>query len=170
MARRSNCSSGVPIDVYWHALREGDEDAHIEVMVEALLTALQGDHRLRNPYADIHNKARFRHTLKKAAQGEAEPVDEVKSVRGGRDTLFELRWNGVDVAEQVDGKPQFKRVGARLIHAEPMELSMSMVGLLAHEKPYTDDGLAIQDQFLDQAEQVYNAGVGNLWGITLRNR
>lgn len=156
--------------MYWHALNEGDDDAHIEAMVEALLAALQGEHRLHSPFADAHKKSSFRRVLKKAARGEAKPVDEVKSVRGGRDTLFELCWNDIDVAEQVDGKQQFKRVGARLIHAEPMNLSMGMVGLLAHEKPYGDDSRTVQDQFLDQAERIYNAGVGNLWGITPRNR
>lgn len=170
MMKASNCSSGVSVDVYWRYLADEGQDAHIDAMVEALFGALQSEERRWSPPAQAHTKALFRRLLNKAGRGEIVPVDEVKSLRGGRDSLFELRWNNIDVLEISDQRRKYLKTGARLIHAEPIEVSVGMVGLIAHEKSYVGSSAAIQERFITEAEQIYNQGIKDLWGIALRKR
>lgn len=167
--RTSNCSSGVAVDLYWRYCTAESQDEHIDAMVAALFGVLCGEHRRWSPPAAAHTKARFRWLINKAARGEVVPVDEVKPIRGGLESLFELRWNNIDVLEVKGEQRTYLRTGVRLIHAEPMEISVGMVGLLAHEKPYIEEGKEIQRDFIAKAEVIYNKGVGNLWGITQRN-
>lgn len=166
--KASNCSSGVFVDLYWRYLEAEDQKTHLDAMVAELFLALQGVRRRWSPAAEAHTKALFRRLLEKAARGDVVPVDEVKSLRGGRDSLFELRWNDIDVFEIEGERRTYLRTGVRLIHAEPIEVRLGAVGLLAHEKPYIDGAAAIQDFYIAKAEGIYNEGIADLWGITLR--
>jgi len=164
--RTSNCSLGVLVDFYWHACpRTAD---HMEAALSALWAALQRPERRWNPWTSSMIKAELRDRLRVAAQGGLKPVDEVKRIGEG-DVLFEIRWLDLAVTD-VDGKGDLLHhaTGLRLLHAEPLALSVCAVGLHAHEKPHSQDASVVreaQDREIDVALDRYHAGVGSLWNL-----
>jgi len=165
----SNCSLGVAVDFYWHTCT--DPDGHIDAAVEALVAAVSGPTRRWNPWTMGTIRSEFRGVLLRAAAGDLRPVDEVKEVGDGRVRLFEIRWLEIGVTDEVErGVMRHSNVGVRLIHAEPIELSVCAVALHAHEKlVYPGDDRrthAAQDEEIDIALNLYREGEGNLWGFT----
>lgn len=136
-------------------------------MVGALFEVVSGQSRVWNMFSEASVRGEFANRLLKAAKGGLQPVDEIKSLRGGRDHLFEIRWPYLNVTEHVGGEVRHVITGARLIHAEPESLSVAMVGLHAHEKSKSERG-PDQDHEIDHAERIYYGGVGDLWGLKLR--
>lgn len=175
----SNCSTGSSVDFYWHASSSPDQDDHIEAAVEALWQAIQrpGERGWRLETKAMA-RAEFRGLLREAAQGELEPVDQVKELGDEHPVLFEIRWQTIDVVEL--GPPlSFKTILVRLIHIEPDELGLAFVGLHAHEKLVIKDrgsdeanGRATkdaQDAEIAKALVVYGNGFSNLWGQVRRS-
>lgn len=166
-AQRSNCCKGLPVDIYWRYCPAEEDEGHIVAIVQALFDAIAGADRVWNPFSGAIVRAEFTNRLRKAAQGDLVPVDHLKSLRGGRDNLFEIRWLDINVTERSGGRIRHVTTGARLIHAEPLKVSVGMVGLLAHEKgPGT--AASAQDERIDQAEVVFHGGYDDTWSISLR--
>jgi hypothetical protein len=166
-SRTSNCSIGVRVDFYWHDCR--DPGGHVEAAVAALWEAVDAPERRWNPFRRAMVLAEFRGRLKLAQAGELKPIDHVKEIGEG-DVLFEIRWPHVGVS-QVNGAGEVEHVDieVRLLHAEPVELSVCAVGLHAHEKAIfpgdrrrTRDA---QDAEIAVAIQRYHSGVATQWGV-----
>lgn len=166
-AATSYCTYQARVDIYWRHLADPAERAHIEAIVASLIAALSGPTRRWSPHNIAMVKAEFRKRLEKAARGQLHPVDELKSLRSGRGSLYEIRWNHINVVDDDNGKHVHSKTNARLIHAEPNELGIAMLGLVAHEKrpgsPKQD-----QDDRIDEAERIFNAGLSTVWGVTKR--
>ena len=168
----SNCAVGVDVDFYWAGCPSEFLEDHIEQAKDALFAAL-GERRqlLWNPHAEAMVKAEIKDRLRQAARGQLKPVDEVKSLRGGRDHLFEIRWQGIAITERLeDGTHRHVKTNLRLIFAEPPELSVAAVGLVAVEKPEGEEGKALQDAAINEAERRYHAGLPRRWGLNLRRQ
>lgn len=155
------------MDFYWHDCP--DPQRHIEAAVDALWAAMQGPARRWNPWTERMVKAEFRDRLNVAAAGCLKPVDEVREIGEGR-VLFEIRWLEIPVTDVDEGGTvRHSTTQARLLHAEPVELSVCAVGLHAHEKTvFPDAGLtrAAQEAEIAVALTRYHQGIGHLWGIT----
>lgn len=167
-AERSYCTYQPYVDVYWRYCTGSDQDAHINAIVDALLEALSGPDRRWNPHAERLVRSEFRKRIVAASKGQLEPVDEIKSLRGGRDSLFEILWKDINVAEVRGDGLAYVKTDARLIHVEPRCFSIAMVGLVAHEKPHADGSKEIQDECIDQAERIYHGGFAETWGVVER--
>ena len=156
----------MPVDLYWHACVEPED--HVAAATAAVFRALGRPGRRWNPFAERMVLAEIRGRLRAAARGELRPVDQVKPI-GERDALFEIRWLDIPVTEVApDGSSRHSTTGARLLHAEPLALSVCAVGLHAHEKPHGQDDAtarARQDAEIRVALDRYHAGVGTLWGL-----
>ena len=160
------------MDVYWRYCPAEDQAAHVEEIVGALFAALSSPARRWNPWTRQAVRAELRDRVEQASIGALAPVDHVKELRGGRVGLYEIRWPHINVTEAVDsGGVQHKVTGARLIHAEPYdELGIALLGLVAHEKPNQEDAKEVQDEAIDRAEQMFNEGHPQQWGVSRRTR
>ena len=170
-SRNSNCSARVPVTYYWWASSSDSQSEHVAATVDALFKAVSGPGRRWNPWASTLVRTEFRRRIEKATAGALEPVDEVKALGDGRTSLFEIRWSDVAVATVTDdGEVRHDRVEVRLIHAEPVELGLSAIGLHAHEKtiyPGDNDAThAAQNEQIGLATEIYHRGVAP----TLRDR
>lgn len=166
----SYCSYQARVDVYWRFCAAQPEADHIEEIVDKLFAALSGSGRQWTPWSAATVKAQFRERILRAARGGLNPVDEVKALRGGHQRLFEIRWQDIAVrSRDRNDRPVFDTTNARLIHAEPDELGIAMLGLVAHEKPNTAEGAAEQRRHIEQAETLYQANQPNLWGVQRRS-
>ena len=159
---RSNCSTGLPVDVFWHACPDlGSLDGHIDALVRALVNVLKEPACRRwNPYAETMAQREFRHRLVAASRGDLIPVDHVKSVQHPMAAeMFEIRWQHVNVTEVVDGKTRHRQAQVRLLHAEPARLGLVALGLHAHEKRVVRGDAratrAAQDREIETAIGVY---------------
>lgn len=166
--RPSNCSAGVEVDFYWYDCVV--PDGHVDAAVDALWAAVNvTPGRLWNPWTAAMAKKEFRRRLLKAQAGELAPIAEVKVLGTGGEVLFEIAWKGLTVMERTAGGDVPRSLEVRLIHAEPIELSVCAVGLHAHEKRvYPDDPKRThddQDAEIDVALVRYNQGIGHLWGV-----
>lgn len=168
-AAGSYCTYQARVDIYWRHLADPDERAHIEAIVSSLMTALRTPTRRWNPYLVKMIEAEFRQRIERASRGQLHPVDELKSLRSGRDSLYEIRWNHINVVDDDDGngKRVHSKTNARLIHAEPNALGIAMLGLVAHEKR-PGSSKHDQDDQIDEAERIFNAGLPTVWGVTKR--
>lgn len=170
--RRSDCSSGLPVDFYWHDCRDGD--GHLAAAVDALMSAvLRRPERVRNRYWESEARAGFRRKLEKASRGDLDPIDEVDNIDLSPDgTMFEIRWTGFTAVES-DGRGRQRQVEAevRLLHVEPQDLSYVAVGLHAHEKIVDPRGnrwtRLRQDEDIRIALGLYRDGFGSRWGLDL---
>jgi|GEM_PF-1041366 len=136
--RPSNCSSALPVDLYWHARPDEDRlSEHVDAMTDALMDVVTAPAERRwNPYNETMARREFRHRLVEASRGALAPVDHVKSIEHPLAAeMFEVRWQNVRVTEaQADGRVRHRDVQVRLLHAEPQALGVVAVGLHAHEK------------------------------------
>lgn len=171
---KSNACRGLEVDFYWYHGGGGTAADHIALAVDALMAAIKAPScRLWNPYNERLTRAMFRKRLEKAAQGRLRPPYELKSLRGG-DTLFEIRWNDVNIHERPTGGPErHTSVEVRLIHAQPYDdLGLCILGLHAHEKVIVEDDeeatKALQDDQIDIAAQRFLSGRNDCWGVTRR--
>ena len=125
-----------------------------------------------NPYLDKINRAHFKKRLERAAKGKLYPPEELKSLRGD-DVLFEIRWAGGEISVN-----EVNRIGipveVRLIHAQPEELGLCILGLHAHEKVIIEgDRVATnarQDAEIDFAESRLISGYSTNWGVERRTQ
>lgn len=164
------CTYQARVDIYWRYLPAADERAHVDAIVTSLMTALDSPTRRWNPYNSAMVKAEFRKRLERASRGQLQPVDELKSLRGGRGFLYEIRWNDINVVDVYsDQKQVHSKTNARLIHAEPNELGIAMLGLVVHEKR-RGGTKRDQDDAIDEAERIFNAGLPTVWGVTKRSQ
>jgi hypothetical protein len=141
----------------------------MEAVLQALWDAVQKPGRRWNPWNSSIVKAEFKNRMGLAVKGQLVPMDHIKSLGDGKANLFEIRWADITVTEgDEQGGVSFASIGVRLIHAEPVRISIGAVGLHAHEKHVgstdrqTHDA---QDGQIACAERRYYAGVGELWGI-----
>ncbi|WP_425955320.1 hypothetical protein [Xylanimonas sp. McL0601] len=172
-ARNSICSSGVRIDFYWWSCADEDVKSHLDDALAALWRAVDGPNRRWTPWSQSMVRSQFKKRLEKAIRGQLVPVDEIKPLRDGRASLFEIRWTDIGVSEVgTGGELVFRDVHVRLIHTEPDGFGLGVVGLHAHEKAIDPDDptwtRAEQDAEVDTAERCYFAGVGTNWGLVLR--
>ncbi|GAA1490490.1 hypothetical protein [Brachybacterium sacelli] len=171
---RSNVCLGVQVNFHWVDNPSEDESDHISQAVEALIAAISiPGVRLWSPQNTALVKAGFKKRIEKAARGELEPPEELKPLGNGRLPLYEIRWSAIHVRERPeDGSPErFFDVEVRLIHGEPHELSLSFIGLHAHEKQYwgTDDEIKrAQDVEIDTAASIYVEAAPRHWGVKRR--
>jgi len=172
---KSNACLRLPVDFYWYGGGDGTQEQHIALAVEALMAALKKRHRCRNPFNERFTQAEFRKRLEKAACGDLQPPEEIKSLRAG-DILFEIRWAGIPVHERPPTGPErYTTAEVRLIHAQPYdELGLCVLGLHAHEKAIIDgDAQAtkrLQDYQIDLAEQLFSSGRSTCWGVRRRSQ
>lgn len=170
--RRSDCSSGLPVNFYWHTCRR--DDGHIAAAVEELMAAvLRRAGRVRNRYWESDARAGFRRKLEKARRGELDPIDEVDNIDLSPDgTMFEIRWTGFKVVE-TNGRGRERQVEAevRLLHVEPHDIPFAAIGLHAHEKIIDPRGKRWtrlgQDAEIRTALAVYRDGFASRWGLGL---
>lgn len=137
----SNCSLGLPVDVYWHERPDvRSVEVHLDLITDALMAVLKAPAGRRwNPYNEPMVRSEFRHRLAAAARGRLVPVDHVKSIEHPLAAdLFEIRWQGITVSEVVDGQVRHRDVQVRLLHAEPLRLGVIALALHAHEKTIVD--------------------------------
>lgn len=167
--RESNCSKGVPVEFYWRDTLSVDENDHVSAAVDAVFDALSSSATRRwNPWARGRVRGEIRDLIDAARAGEAVPIEHVKSLRGGRDDMFELRFQDINVTDDIDGKPVHSVTNARLNHVEPLVIRMGFLGINAFEKPQNDTGKTIQDGYIDRAEQYFHATTSQRWGVNLR--
>jgi len=167
---RSLCCLGVPIDFYWAYEPSHDPADHLQRAVDALMEAIAGDGRVWSTYKQTLDRRTFEKRLDKACRGELRQPEDTKALRGGLRNLHEIRWTGFDVANQnPDGTITYTQTDVRLITTQPEELTLGVVGLLAHEKPHTRQAKRIQNRAIDAAERCYDAGHSILWGLTPRS-
>lgn len=167
MPNDSHCSCGGSVAIYWRYCTAADQAAHIEEMVDRLMDTLKVGNRVWNPWSEPAVAAKFRDRLRRAAAGRLRPVDEVKPLRGGR-RLFEIRWQDIAVTEVHDGQASHHTTNARLIHAEPAELGVALLGLVVHEKPQTVESKVEQDAHIDAAQNILVRAESSLWGVEPR--
>ena len=173
--RSSNCTLDVDVDFYWHVTASSAEVDQIEQAVDALWDAIRRPGQRRwSPYASAHVRSEFRDRLVVAASGGLRPHDEVKPVGNEQAALFEIRWVDIDVIDLDERMEpvEYRTVGARLYHSEPLVLSVAAVGLHAHEKVIVDgddrETHRLQDLEIAVAEVLYFQGIGSRWGIPRR--
>lgn len=171
---RSNACSGLRVAFYWVDNPSTDEDDHLDQAVDTLFEAIrQPGLRLWTPWNTPLLKAEFRNRLRKASRGELEPPEELKPVGDGRLPIYEIRWSELGVRERPgDGDPdRFKQIEVRLLHGEPLELSLALLGLHAHEK-YTDgtdrENKRAQDAEIERAKAIYLEAAPRSWGVVRR--
>lgn len=149
--RSSVCSSRLPVNLYWHELEEADQESHRRALEDHLFEALDGRGRLWNPFSEAHLRGQIRARLNEAAAGLLEPPDRVKGLRPPNESLYEIRWQGLNVVNRVGDEVEYGKTNLRLLFAEPKGLPHSAVGLVAFEKPLSRDGKAIQDEAIATA-------------------
>lgn len=171
---RSNACSGLRVAFYWVDNPSTDEDDHLDQAVDTLFEAIRhAGVRLWTPWNTPLLKAEFRNRLKKASRGELEPPDELKPVGDGRPSIYEIRWSEIEVHERPDGDGphRFKKIEVRLLHGEPLELSLALLGLHAHEKRTdgTDEEIKrAQDAEIERAKAIYLEAAPRSWGVVRR--
>lgn len=167
----SFCTYQASVDVYWRYCAGETQSDHIEAIVDALFAALCGPNRRWSPWNRPLVRAELRDRIEQAAMGQLVPVDHVKSLRGGRTGMFEIRWTSIGVLdEDPPGTQRHYDTEARLIHAEPSdELGIALLGLVAHEKPKADGAKDLQDEKIDEAEGIFNGGFASTWGVSPRS-
>lgn len=170
--RTSNCASGVPVEFYWRHESSPNPAVHLDAAIAALMETVSGPPRTWSPYKERLDRAEFRKRLERACRGQLRHPDDVKSLRGGMRHLFELRWVGfnITVLTNEPGRIDHRTTDVRLITSEPPVLGMSFLGLCAHEKPHDDTAKALQDDAIDEAERIYDAGLPTQWGLRQRRR
>lgn len=173
---KSNACLRLPVDFYWYGGGDGTQKQHIALAVEALMAALRKrPDRRWSPFNERYTRTEFRKRLEKAACGDLQPPEEIKSLRAG-DILFEIRWAGIPVHEcPPTGSERHTTAEVRLIHAQPYdELGLCVLGLHAHEKAIIDgDAQAtkrLQDYQIDLAEQLFSSGRSTCWGVQRRSQ
>ena len=172
---RSNACLGLPADFYWYGGGNRTAQEHINLAVAALMAAIKEPMNRRwNPYQEAMIRASFRKRLKNAAEGKLRPPGELKSLRGGA-TLFEIRWRDIDVREvNPSGIDSYAQVEVRLIHAQPEQLDLCILGLHAHEKVIVNGDptatKAAQDAEIDKAEYLLISGYSTCWGVKRRTQ
>lgn len=137
----SNCSLGLPVDIYWYERPDVRSlQLHLDLITDVLMAVLKvPPNRRWNPYNEPMVRSEFRHRLAAAARGKLVPVDHVKSIEHPLAAdLFEIRWQGIAVSEVVDGKVRHDDIQVRLLHAEPLKLGVVALALHAHEKSIVD--------------------------------
>lgn len=141
--RLSNCSSQLPVDLYWHARPdEGSLSRHVDLVTDELMDVVKAPAERRwNPYTETMVRREFRHRLMAATRGELVPVDHVKTIEHPLAAeMFEIRWQHVQITEQeADGRVRHRAAKVRLLHAEPDALGVVAIGLHAHEKLVVPD-------------------------------
>ena len=162
-ARSSNCSSDLPVDVYWHASpSETRLSVHVEAITDALMSVVKAPPQRRwNPYLETMVRQEFRQRVMAASRGALKPIDHVKSITDPLAAeMFEIRWQHVQVTEvQDDGRPAHRPIQVRLLHAEPDHLGVVVLALHAHEKRVVVDDAratrAAQDAEIREAVGIY---------------
>lgn len=174
-ASRSNVCLGVRVDFYWVDNPSQDESEHVSHAVKALFDAISiPGVRLWTPYNAPLVKAEFKKRIEKAMRGQLEPPSELKPIGGGDLLpLYEIRWSGISVHEQPPdgGQARYFKVEARLLHGEPIELSVCFVGLHAHEKQYEgshDEVKRAQDDHIEIAATAYRDAQSLGWDVLRR--
>lgn len=165
--RSSNCSSGLPVDLFWHGCpEECEQERHIDAMVDALIDAIgRAPNRQWNSYTETYARREFWHCLVSASRGDLKPLDHVKHIETPMVAdLFEIRWTKVNVAElDAKGRERGRPVEARLLHAEPDAMGVCAIGLHAHEKVIVRNDArvtrAAQDAEIATAVSVYATAV-----------
>lgn len=164
----SVCSRGGEVYMYWHDFPSRIQDEHLRQLVDALFSALchvQG--RRWNPWAERLVRAEIKGRLKLACAGRLRPVDHVKSLRNGIADLFEIRWQDIEVYDELGGKKRHYLTNLRLIHAEPTGIPRAAIGLEALEKPKDSTGPGIHEEAIVRAEDYYIRHRTRTWGICL---
>ena len=166
--RRSVCSSGVEVSYFWHACQKWED--HVEAAVEALMDAIRAPGRLWNPWVVASARGAFKSRIKRACAGELQPVDEIKHIDGAHPAeLFEIRWQDIGVIDRVPTGERRHEIPVRLLHAEPSHLSLTVIGLHAHEKVvHPEDSRRTreaQDAEVEVACQTYWTVIQTPWGF-----
>lgn len=167
--RTSNCSSGVEVDLYWRQCNAPELESHIDRIVDEVFETLKKPGRAWNPWKEEVIKGSIESLISRAASGNLEPVDHVKSLRNGIGDLFEIRFSNLHVTEIRNKIAVDVKTHARLIHVEPIKISVGAIGLLAFEKPDGIDFKTEQDDFIDEAERLEASIRSRNWGVQLRN-
>lgn len=132
------------------------------------MTAVSGGTRVWNPYAEQMAKSEFKNRIKRAAQGDLKPVDEIKPVDVlNPPPLYELRWIDLAVTDRdPNGTVSYSTVQVRMYHSEPAEAPGYFIGHHAHEKLLdVIDVNTVQQSEIHTAIGFYKAGAPSNWGI-----
>lgn len=167
MQRSSNCSIGVNVDFYWRETLSMDRQDHIDAAVQAVYEALDGPDRRWSPFSTASVKGDIRARIIMATRGELIPVDHVKSLRNGVGDLFEIRWQGLAVANATPTGLKYESALARLIHIEPTQVSVGAIGIRAFEKLPSEEGKQIQEEQIDLAERYALECAREQWGVPI---
>ena len=159
------CSCGARVEFFWIGCVDRK---HLDAAVQALMTALSGGTRVRNPYGRAAIEAMFRRRLQLATKGELVPSDHVKRIEGQPwADMFEVRWDDINVTERDPGGGlSHGKASARLYYVEIGGLKI--IGVHAHEKDLRGDARSIraaQDAQIDLAVAAYVNGLPTRWGV-----
>jgi len=163
----SRCSCGSPIEFRWFGYPTAEAGLDLDTATDAFITSISPEGRVWNPYALRMVRAEFRDRIKTAARGELEPVDEVKPVDiRNPPPLYEIRWQGIHVTDQIDGQLHHTTALVRMYHSEPASIPEYFVGHHVHEKLVdVDDISGTQQAEIEIAKRFFDSGESSNWGI-----
>lgn len=173
-ATDSFCCSGTAVRYWWvDGATKSDSDA-IDTVLDAVEAMLETPGWELRDMAVDDEIGFIRALLQRAAAGRLAPITEIKAIRRqAMERLFEIRHEihlldrKLVMGKVMDTRPRTELM--RAYHAEePVHLPRNAIGLHVHLKEVADDARdteAFQDESIDRAVAVLDAGRDTKWGI-----